>query len=235
MARKKASGQKSASKTGTKSTNKTENKTSAAKKPKAAPVIDDAEIRAEIDQLATRTLALWREQMTALAQSPRAMQDMTKLMEPVFSLFTRGFDMWLMMLDQFAKTVPAGTWADFASPRTPAASAAAKPASKNSNAAARTTQKPEAEPAARPAAKSAGGKKKPASRAKTAAPASDTSGAAVAEMAKRLATLKQQNERTAAKPAAAAAAPAASSARVGRNQATVANLADARSRSRRKA
>lgn len=227
MARKKASGQKSASKTETKSTNKATGKTTSAKKPKVAAAIDEAEIRAEIDQLATRTLALWREQMTALAQSPRAMQDMTKLMEPVFSLFTRGFDMWLMMLDQFAKTVPAGTWADgFASPGTPAASGAAKPASKNSNAAARTTQKP--------AAKSAGSKKKPASRAKTAAPASDTSGTAVAELAKRLATLKQQGERVAAKPAATAAS-SAPAARVGKNQATVASLADARSRSRRKA
>jgi hypothetical protein len=67
--------------------------------------------QAEIDTLARRTLNLWRDQMMKLAQSPQALREMTKVMEPSYKLFTQSLDMWLMMFDHAGKGMYAPQWA----------------------------------------------------------------------------------------------------------------------------
>jgi hypothetical protein len=65
--------------------------------------------------MAQRTLGLWREQLSAVSRSPAAMQQMGKMMQPVFSLFTQGMDMWLMMADPFNQGAAAYTGSQAAS------------------------------------------------------------------------------------------------------------------------
>lgn len=74
-------------------------KTSSEAKRKPAP----EKAASAYSQMAQRSLDLWREQLNAIGRSPAAMQEMSKMMQPVFSLFTQGMDMWLMMTDPFSR------------------------------------------------------------------------------------------------------------------------------------
>jgi hypothetical protein len=59
-------------------------------------------------QLAQRTLDLWRDQLTTLARSPAALQEMNRTMQPAYALFTQGMDMWLMMTDPWTQGMAMG-------------------------------------------------------------------------------------------------------------------------------
>ena len=179
---------------------------------------------AEVDHLAQRTLNLWRDQMMTLAQSPKAMRDLSKVVEPVLNLFTQTLDMWLMMAEQAGKgmTQPWTTEAWAANPFMAPAKASSKSATaKNETQASSTT----ASTAARQG-KAKAKPKKASSGAKAAAAVSGSGHATVAELAKRLANLKEHGKRV---PGASA------SSRVAASAPNVTELATARQKRRRKA
>ncbi|MBI3420145.1 MAG: hypothetical protein HY053_08440 [Proteobacteria bacterium] len=82
-------------------------KTVAASKRKPSVETRAKPVASVYEQLARRSLDLWREQLTALSRSPAAMQEMNRNMQPVFSFFTQGMDMWLMMADPWSQAASA--------------------------------------------------------------------------------------------------------------------------------
>jgi hypothetical protein len=103
MARKKSSHKKPSSKA---TRSATKRKPAAASTPTSAHAMPKAAAQigpSVYEDMAQRTLGLWREQLSAVSRSPTAMHEMGKMMQPVFSLFTQGMDMWLMMADPFSR------------------------------------------------------------------------------------------------------------------------------------
>jgi hypothetical protein len=167
--------------------------------------------QSDVDFLARRTLDLWRDQMMAIAQSPKAVREYSKVMEPVLNLFTQSLDMWLMMFEQFGKGMPEQSWAS------------AFTAGKNER---RTETKTAPTDAKAPAKGKKPRRKKTASRAKAAAAVSRRGDATVAELAKRVAHLKERGKR---------ASGAATASRVAGTSGNVTELSVARQKRRRKA
>jgi hypothetical protein len=77
------------------------------------------------DDLVQRTAELWREQLGGMVGNQAAMQDMSRVMEPVSQLFTQGMDMWFSMFDQFGKTPSFSAFGGFNEPKSRARNAAA--------------------------------------------------------------------------------------------------------------
>ncbi len=171
MARKKSSPRKAAS-AKTKASKKT------APKPEAASTQTSA-----YGDLAGRTLDMWREQMMALAESPRAVQELSKTMQPLIGIFTQALDMWLMMAEKAGAGIQANAWTDHFTGSNNSGSHAKPATAKGSKKSAKTAAKPAA-----------------------AAPLHGNRNATVAELAKRVAGLKQRSTGPVARVASAAAA-----------------------------
>jgi len=130
------------------------------------------------EQMAQRTLGLWREQLATVSRSPVAMHEMGKMMSPVFSMFTQGMDMWLMMADPFSKGASAFT-SGFAVPN--------------------DVQKSQTSSTKTAAKKSGKGRAKPAAEQPAPITSPVVAGAsAMAELARRIANMERQRAATAA-------------------------------------
>jgi hypothetical protein len=162
---------------------------------------------------------MWREQMQLLAGSPKAMQEYAKLLGPSFSFLTQSLDMWLSLFEPL--NTQSFNWADVMK----ADNFTAASQGKNNDAPkANTKTSSRKNPAKKTAGKDASGKDTSGKDGTAPTAAADGhSRAAVAELAERVAYLKEHQKRK--DPAAKLAGAQSGTARP----------AEPRSKSRRKA
>lgn len=183
--------------------------------------------RSDVDQLAKRTLNLWREQMMHLAQSPKALQEMSKVAEPSVKLFTQALDMWLMLLDE-AGRMPHKVMEGAFENAFQQAYAPFKAAANRSHDAGTSSAAPTKAGKEKAGKRRKGGKASP--RAKAASVVPQSGGASVAELAQRVAHLKERRAGV-SKPTA----KSGSAARMVGTAHNVTELAAARHKRHRKA